>query len=54
MLNWPIGELANWQIKKILINFFTSCLKPFQFGNNINRKEYKTCGKLKKANYPIG
>jgi hypothetical protein len=51
MNNWSIGELGNWPIKKILINFFTSCLKPSKFGNNIDRKENKDIyEKLKKAN----
>ena len=52
LIDWRIGELANRGIIKILKYFFTSCLKTSKFGNNINRREYNTYGKLKKANYP--
>jgi hypothetical protein len=51
LVNWRIGKLA--RCKKILINFFTSCLKAFQFGNNINRKENNNFyEKLRKSKCP--
>jgi prepilin-type N-terminal cleavage/methylation domain-containing protein len=35
LVNWRIGLLVNRLIKKILINFFTSCLFILKYGNNI-------------------
>ena len=41
--------MTNRQIKNILTNFFTSCLKPYKNWNNVYRKENKKLLKVEKG-----